>query len=40
VVSVKGFSSSKDASYQREMKSLQSKELDPHGYTWRAVKGA
>jgi cytoskeletal protein RodZ len=40
VVSVKGFSSSKDASYQTEMKSLQAKELEPHGYTWRAVKGA
>ncbi len=35
VVSVKGFTSSKDAGYQREVKSLQAKELDPRGYTWR-----
>jgi hypothetical protein len=40
VVSVKGFDSSKDATYQQEMKSLQSKELDPRGYKWRTVKGA
>jgi cell division protein FtsN len=40
VVSVKGFTSTKDAGYQKEMKSLQAKELEPHGYTWRAVKGA
>jgi cell division septation protein DedD len=40
VVSVKGFDSSKDASYQQEMKSLQAKELDPRGYKWRTVKGA
>jgi len=38
VVSVKGFASTKDAGYQKEMKSLQAKELEPHGYTWRAVK--
>ncbi len=40
VVSVKGFDSSKDATYQQEMKSLQAKELDPRGYKWRTVKGA
>jgi len=40
VVSVKGFESSKDATYQKEMKSLQAKELDPRGYKWRTVKGA
>lgn len=40
VVSVKGFTSTKDAAYQKEMKSLQAKELEPHGYTWRTVKGA
>jgi len=38
VVSVKGFTSTKEAAYQKEMKSLQAKELEPHGYTWRAVK--
>lgn len=38
VVSVKGFTSTKDAGYQKELKSLQAKELEPHGYTWRAVK--
>jgi hypothetical protein len=38
VVSVKGFASTKDAGYQKEVKSLQAKELEPHGYTWRAVK--
>jgi cell division protein FtsN len=40
VVSVKGFTSTKNVEYQKEMKSLQAKELEPHGYTWRAVKGA
>jgi hypothetical protein len=40
VVSVKGFTSTKEAAYQKEMKSLQAKELEPHGYTWRTVKGA
>jgi hypothetical protein len=40
VVSVKGFDSSKDVTYQQEMKSLQAKELDPRGYKWRTVKGA
>jgi len=37
---VKGFTSTKEAAYQKEMKSLQAKELEPHGYTWRTVKGA
>jgi hypothetical protein len=40
VVSVKGFTSTKETAYQKEMKSLQAKELEPHGYTWRTVKGA
>jgi hypothetical protein len=40
VVSVKGYESTKDATYQRELKTLQSKELEPHGYKWRTVNKA
>ena len=40
VVSLKGYESTKDATYQREFKGLQSKELEPHGYKWRTVNKA
>jgi hypothetical protein len=38
VVSVKGFESSKASACQKEMKTMQSKQLEPHAYKWRAVQ--
>jgi cell division septation protein DedD len=39
VVSVQGYASSKEAAFKKTVKDLHAKEVEAHGYKWRAVKG-